>query len=383
MQQFGLSLPRFLLAALLLGSVLCPARAQKSPLPRMTNIQMEDFGKLPNGAVVKRYTLKNRNGIIAKVMDYGAILTEVWVPDRNARSANVVAGFDNLDQYLNGHPYFGATTGRYANRIANARFSLDGKEYKLAANNGLNALHGGLKGFDKQLWKSEPLENKAGQVSVRFTYLSKDGEEAYPGNLNITVIYTLTDENELVIDYSASTDKPTVVNLTNHSYFNLAGSGDILGHEVQINADRYTPVNDQLIPTGELAPVSGTALDFRKPAIVGDRIDQLKPVPGGYDHNFVLKREGPGLQLAAIVTDPKSGRKVEVLTTEPGMQLYTGNFLDGKLKGVNGVVYNKHSALCLETQHFPDSPNQPKFPTTTLLPGAEFKSSTVFRFSKN
>lgn len=349
----------------------------------MTNIQVEDFGKLPNGAAVKRYTLKNRNGIIAKVMDYGAILTELWVPDRNGRSANVVGGFDNLDQYLNGHPYFGATTGRYANRIANGRFTLDGKEYKLATNNGANALHGGLKGFDKRLWKSEPLENKAGQVSIRFSYLSKDGEEGYPGNLNTTVIYTLTDRDELIIDYSASTDKPTVINLTNHSYFNLAGSGDILGHEVQINADRYTPVNDQLIPTGELAPVSGTPLDFRKSAIVGDRIDQLKPVPGGYDHNFVLKREGPGLQPAAVVTDPKSGRKVEVLTTEPGMQLYTGNFLDGKLKGINGFVYNKHSALCLETQHFPDSPNQPKFPTTTLLPGTDFRSSTVFRFSKN
>lgn len=349
----------------------------------MTNIQVEDFGKLPSGAVIKRYTLKNRNGIIAKVMDYGAILTELWVPDRNGRSGNVVAGFDNLDQYLNGHPYFGATTGRYANRIANARFTLEGKEYKLATNNGPNALHGGLKGFDKQHWKAEPLATKAGQVSVRFTYLSKDGEEGYPGNLNTTVIYTLTDGNELIIDYSASTDKPTVVNLTNHSYFNLAGSGDILGHEVQINADRYTPVNDQLIPTGELAPVNGTPLDFRRLAIVGDRIDQLKPVPGGYDHNFVLKREGPGLQPAAVVTDSKSGRKVEVLTTEPGMQLYTGNFLDGKLKGINGQVYNKHSALCLETQHFPDSPNQPKFPATTLLPGAEFKSSTVFRFSKN
>jgi len=389
MQPLGFKLPRFLAAALLLGGVVCPAgraadaRAQKPPPSRMTNIQVEDFGKLTNGALVKRYTLKNRNGVIAKVMDYGAILTELWVPDRNGRSANVVAGFDNLDQYLGGHPYFGATTGRYANRIANARFTLDGKEYKLAANNGRNALHGGLKGFDKQLWKSEPLETKAGQLSVRFTYLSKDGEEGYPGNLTTSVIYTLTDNDELIIDYSASTDKATVVNLTNHSYFNLGGSGDILGHEVQINADHYTPVNDQLIPTGELGPVSETPLDFRKPAVVGDRIDQLKPVPGGYDHNFVLKREGSGLEPAAVVTDPKSGRRLEVLTTEPGMQLYTGNFLDGKLQGINGFTFNKHSALCLETQHFPDSPNQPKFPTTTLLPGAGFKSSTVFRFSKN
>ena len=338
---------------------------------------------MPNGAVVKRYTLKNRNGMIAKVMDYGAILTELWVPDRNGRSGNTVAGFDNLDQYLKGHPYFGATTGRYANRIANGRFTVDGTEYKLAANNGPNALHGGLKGFDKQLWKSEPLENKTGEASVCFSYLSKDGEEGYPGSLSVTVTYTLTEKDELVIDYSASTDKPTVVNLTNHSYFNLSGGGDILGHEVQINADRYTPVNDQLIPTGELAPVAGTPLDFRTPAIVGDRIDQLKPTPGGYDHNFVLNRQGTGLELAAVVSDSGSGRKLEVLTTEPGMQLYTGNFLDGKLKGMNGVTYNKYCALCLETQHFPDSPNQPEFPSTTLRPSTEFRSTTVFRLSKS
>ena len=338
---------------------------------------------MPDGAVVKRYTLKNRNSLIIKVMEYGAILTELSMPDRNGSSGNIVAGFDNLDQYLKGHPYFGATTGRYANRIANGRFTLDGKEYKLAANNGPNALHGGLKGFDKQLWKSESIENEPGKVSVRFSYVSKDGEEGYPGNLSVTVVYTLTDEDELVIDYTASTDKPTVVNLTNHTYFNLSGNGDILGHEVRINADRYTPVNDQLIPTGELAPVAGTPLDFRKPAIIGDRIEKLKPVPGGYDHNFVLNSAGAGLELAAVVSDSRSGRKVEVLTTEPGMQLYTGNFLDGRLKGINDVTYGRHSALCLETQHFPDSPNQPKFPSTTLRPGPDFKSSTVFRFSKS
>jgi aldose 1-epimerase len=389
MQHFSHLLPRLAAVALLFGSTSGPARAaqdaraQQSPLPRMTKIQVEDFGKTPDGAVVKRYTLKNRNGVIAKVMDYGAILTELWVPDKNGRSANVVAGFDNLEQYLQGHPYFGATTGRYANRIAKGRFTLDGKEYKLAANNGPNALHGGLKGFDKQLWKAEPLEGKAGQQSVRFSYVSQDGEEGYPGTLSVTVSYTLTDKDELMIDYSASTDKATVVNLTNHSYFNLAGGGDILGHEVQINAERYTPVNEQLIPTGELASVAGTPLDFRKPAIVGDRIDKLKPVPGGYDHNFVLKRDGSGLQRAAVVTDPKSGRRLEVLTTEPGMQLYTANFLDGKLKGVNGVTYHKHSALCLETQHFPDSPNQPKFPSTTLRAGEVFRSTTVYKFSKS
>ncbi len=385
MEQFGLLTLRLLVVALLLGTISSSASAAQDARAqslRMTKIQVEEFGKLPDGAVVKRYILKNRNGVIAKVMEYGAILTELWVPDRNGRSANVVAGFDNLEQYLKGHPYFGATTGRYANRIANARFTLDGKEYKLAANNGPNALHGGVKGFDKQLWKSEALEGKAGQQTVRFSYVSKDGEEGYPGNLTVTVAYTLTDQDELMVDYFASTDKATVVNLTNHSYFNLAGTGDILGHEVQINAEHYTPVNDQLIPTGELAPVAGTPLDFRKPAIVGDRIDQLKPTPGGYDHNFVLKRDGDGLETAAIVTDPKSGRKLQVLTTEPGMQLYTANFLDGKLKGVNGVVYSRHSALCLETQHFPDSPNQAKFPSTVVRPGAAYRSSTVFKFSK-
>lgn len=348
---------------------------------RMTNIQHDDFGTMPDGTVVKRYTLKNRNGVIAKVMDYGAILTELWVPDKSNRSGNVVCGFDNLEQYLKGHPFFGATTGRYANRIANGRFTLRGKEYKLAANNGPNHLHGGLKGFDKQLWASEALPAKPGQQSVRFTYVSKDGEEGYPGNLSVTVIYTLTDQNELSIQYSATTDQATVVNLTNHSYFNLAGGGDILDHIVQIAADRYTPVNAQLIPTGELASVTGTALDFQKPTAIGERIQQLKPVPGGYDHNFVLKRDGNGLQFAGSVTDPGSGRKVEVLTTEPGMQLYTGNFLDGKLQGVNGITYKQHSALCLETQHFPDSPNQSKFPGTTLLPGEVYSTTTVYRFS--
>ena len=346
----------------------------------MNDIQSENFGKLSDGSIVKRYTLKNSNGIIARVMEYGAILTELWVPDRNGRSGNVVLGFDNLNQYLNGHPFFGATTGRYANRIAQGRFTLDGKEYTLATNNGPNALHGGLKGFDKQLWKSEILPARPGEQSIRFTYLSKDGEEGYPGNLSVTVVYTLTDDNALRIDYTATTDQPTVVNLTNHSYFNLASGGDILNHEVRIAADRYTPVNDQLIPTGELAPVTGTPLDFQKSTAIGERISKLQPTPGGYDHNFVLKRSGPGLEAVAWVSEPTAGRTLEVLTTEPGMQLYTANFLDGKLKGVNGIIYHKHSALCLETQHFPDSPNNPKFPSTTLRPGETYKTTTVYRF---
>ena len=366
----------FVVSALFISDGLAQTRS------RMTTIPQEEFGKLPDGRVVNRYTLKNRNGVIAKVMDYGAILTELWVPDKSGRSANIVCGFDNLDQYLAGHPFFGATTGRYANRIAKGRFTLEGREYTLATNNGPNHLHGGVKGFDKQLWKSEPLTGKSGQQSVRFTYVSKDGEEGYPGTLNVTVVYTLTDKDELSIDYSATTDKTTVVNLTNHSYFNLAGSGDILGHLVQIEADRYTPVNEQLIPTGELAPVAGTPLDFKKPTAIGDRIDQLKPVPGGYDHNFVLNRTGNSLELVASVTEPKSGRKLEVLTTEPGMQLYTANFLDGKLKGINGVTYHKHSAFCLETQHFPDSPNQPKFPSTALKPGQVYNTTTVYRLPR-
>ena len=348
----------------------------------MSNVQIEEFGKLPDGSVVKRYTLKNKNGVVAKVIEYGAILSELWVPDRNGQAGNVVAGFDNLAQYLNGHPFFGATTGRYANRIAKGRFTLEGKEYTLATNNGPNALHGGLKGFDKQLWKSEPLPTKAGEQGVRFTYLSKDGEEGYPGNLNVTVAYTLTDDNALTIDYSATTDRTTIVNLTNHSYFNLAGSGDILNHELRVHADRYTPVNDLLIPTGELAPVAGTPFDFQQTTKIGARFDQLTNNPRGYDHNLVLKRKNSGLEAIAWVNEATTGRRMEVLTTEPGMQLYTGNFLDGKLTGIGGVTYKQHSAFCLETQHFPDSPNHPNFPSTTLRGGETYKTTTVYRFPK-
>lgn len=346
----------------------------------MTNIQQETFGKLPDGREVKRYTLTNGSGVVAKVMEYGAILTELRVPDRAGRAENVVAGFDNLEQYLQGCPFFGATTGRYANRIAKGKFTLEGKEYSLATNNGPNALHGGVKGFDKQLWKSEKVGGKEG-AGVRFTYLSQDGEEGYPGNLNVAVTYRLTEENALVIEYEATTDKTTVVNLTNHSYFNLAGEGDILNHELRVSADRYTPVNDQLIPTGELAPVAGTPFDFEKLTTIGSRFDRLTNNPRGYDHNLVLKRQGPGLEAIAWVREPKTGRKMEVLTTEPGMQLYTGNFLDGKLAGIGGVTYRQHSAFCLETQHFPDSPNQPAFPSTVLKPGGTYRSTTVYRFA--
>jgi len=371
--------------ALMLFSVasltsICSFAAEKNIT--MTNIQQEEFGKMPDGSVIKRYTLKNKNGMIARVIEYGATLTELWVLDKNGRTQNIVTGFDNLEQYLQPEPYFGATIGRYGNRIGNARFTLDGMEYKLAANNGPNSLHGGLKGFDKQVWKSEPLPAKAGQQSVRFTYLSKDGEEGYPGNLSVTVIYTLTDENAVRIDYTATTDKPTVINLTNHTYFNLAGSGDILDHELTILADKYTPVNDQLIPTGEIAPVQGTPLDFTFPNKIGARIDKLMPNPGGYDHNFIL-RTGVTSGVHARVREEMSGRTMYVRTTEPAIQFYTGNFLDGKLSGVGGVKYGKHHAFCLETQHFPDSPNQPKFPSTVLRPGETYRSETTYEFYIN
>jgi len=286
------------------GSLFLLNNPAAENLKRMSHIQQENFGKLPDGSTVKRYTLKNKNGIIAKIIDYGAIVTELWVPDKNGNLQDIVCGFDNLDQYVKGHPFFGAIAGRYANRIGKARFPLDGKEYRLAANNGPNSLHGGLKGFDKQLWRSEAVENKPGQQSVKLTYLGKDGEEGYPGNLSVSVVYTLSDQNELRIDYTGATDKATVINLTNHSYFNLAGSGDILGHEMMITADRYTPVDDELIPTGEIAPVKGTPLDFSEPHTIGERIEQLKPKPGGYDHNYVLNSAGKSLELAARVKEP-------------------------------------------------------------------------------
>jgi aldose 1-epimerase len=340
----------------------------------------KDFGKMPDGSPVKLYTLSNSKGMVAKLMDYGAILTELHVPDRQGKSANVVLGFDNLGQYLGGHPHFGATTGRVANRIAKARFTLDGHEYKLAANNGPNHLHGGLKGFDKVLWNSKVLPGSASEAVVQFSYLSKDGEEGYPGNLSVTVLFALTEDNALRIEYAATTDKSTPVNLTNHSYFNLATGGDILSHELKLSADQYTPADNELIPTGKIASVKGTPLDFTKPTAIGARIEQLKPNPGGYDHNFVVNGGGKSLVLAARVLEPTSGRVMEVLTTEPGIQLYTGNFLDGKLKGFGGVIYNRYGGFCLETQHYPDSINQPHFPSVVLRPGQTFKSTTVYKF---
>ena len=343
-------------------------------------IQKSAFGKMPDGAAVDLYTLTNGKGMVAKITSYGALLTELHTPDRDGKLGNVVLGFDNFEQYLKGHPFFGATAGRVANRIAKGKFTLDGQEYTLAVNNGPNSLHGGVKGFDKMVWKSESVPATDG-VAVKFTYLSRDGEEGYPGNLTVTVVYTLTEQNELRIDYTAKTDKATPVNLTNHSYFNLAGSGSILDHELMLTADRYTPTDESLIPTGELASVKGTAVDFTKPAAIGSRFNQLTAKPTGYDHNFVLNSGGKSLALAARVHEPKSGRVMEVWTTEPGIQFYTGNFLDGSLTGLGGVVYAQHHGFCLETQHFPDSVNHSNFPSSILRPGQTFKSTTTHKFS--
>jgi aldose 1-epimerase len=341
----------------------------------------EPFGTAPDGKPVERYTLTNANGIELKAMSYGGIITSLRVPDRSGKMDDIVLGFNRLDGYLKDPPYFGAIIGRYGNRIGKGQFALDGKTYKLATNNGPNHLHGGNKGFDKVVWKVEPV----GQNGLAFSRVSPDGEEGYPGNLQVRVTYTLTDKNELIVDYRASTDKATPVNLTQHSYFNLAGqaSGDILGHELTLQADRYTPVDDTLIPTGELAPVDGTPFDFRKSTAIGARINNDDPqlkAGKGYDHNWVLNRSGNGLQPAARVVEPKTGRTLEIATTEPGIQFYSGNFLDGTITGKGGAVYKHRTGFCLETQHFPDSPNQPKFPTTTLRPGAEYRTQTVFTF---
>jgi aldose 1-epimerase len=332
------------------------------------------------GQPVEIFTLRNATGVEVRATNYGCIITSIRVPDRSGRFGDVVLGFDTLEPYLKDHPFFGALAGRYGNRIAKGQFTLEDKTYKLAVNNGPNHLHGGIKGFDKVVWDAEPVAGKAG---VSFSRTSPDGEEGYPGTLEVRVTYTLTDRNELVVDYHATTDKATPINLTQHSYFNLAEQGDILGHELTINSDRFTPVDSTLIPTGALASVTGTPFDFRKPTAIGARINQPDEQIRnglGYDHNWVLNRSGEGLQLAARVVEPKTGRTVEVRTTEPGLQFYTGNFLDGTLTGKGGTVYKRRTGFCLETQHFPDSPNKPNFPSTILEPGREYKTQTVFAF---
>jgi aldose 1-epimerase len=333
--------------------------------------------------VMKIYTLSNSHGVRAAITNYGGILVSLITPDRKGSPGDIVLGFDSLEPYLQPHPHFGALIGRYGNRIGKARFTLNGVEYKLAQNNGENHLHGGLKGFDKVFWETRESTTPEGQA-LELTYVSKDGEEGYPGNLSAKVVYTLTDKNELKIEYSATTDKDTVVNLTNHSYFNLAGEGDILGHVVKLNADRFTPVDAGLIPTGELRSVQGTPFDFTTPTAIGARISQDEEqlcFGKGYDHNWVLTSGGGALVQAAEVYEPKTGRVLEVWTTEPGVQFYTGNFLDGTIKGKGGRLYAHRSGFCLETQHFPDSPNKPDFPSTVLRPGGSYRSTTVWKFS--
>jgi aldose 1-epimerase len=311
-------------------------------------------------------------------MTYGGIIVSIDVPDRKGGIADIALGFNQLAQYEAGHPHFGALIGRYGNRIAKGRFSLDGKEYVLALNNGENHLHGGIMGFDKFVWTAKPVREQSA-VGVSMTYISKDGEEGYPGTLSTTVVYKLTDDNELSIDYTATTDAPTIVNLTNHCYFNLRGegNGDVLGHELMLTADRYLPVDAGLIPTGELAPVAGTPMDFTKPHTIGERITQVN----GYDHCYVLNNQGGAVALAARVVEPESGRVMEIYTDQPGIQLYTGNFLNGSLKGKANAAYEKHFAFCLETQHYPDSPNQPNFPSVVLRPGETYKTTTIHKFS--
>jgi aldose 1-epimerase len=377
---------RFGIALLLVfGSLNARVAAQSGAAPK---VETRSFGTTHSGKETQLYVLRNTRGMEVAITNFGATVVSIKVPDRTGHVDDVVLGYDNARGYEEGKAHFGGTVGRYANRIAHGRFVLDGHTYTLPKNNGDNTLHGGVVGFDKRVWTAQEIPSVDG-VATEFRYVSVDGEEAFPGTLAAKVVFTLYgDKNELRIDYTAGTDKPTVVNLTNHSYFNLSGqgSGDILATVLQLNASRFTPVDETLIPTGELRLVKGTPFDFTKPVAIGERIDgidlQLR-YGRGYDHNWVLDGKGDSAEpvLAAIARDPKSGRVLEVLTTEPGLQLYTGNFLDGTEHGKGGVAYQRRTAFCLETQHFPDSPNHPSFPSTTLEPRKPFHSTTVFRFS--
>jgi aldose 1-epimerase len=349
-----------------------------------SDVKKQAYTKMSDGTQVDLYTLTNANGMQAGIINYGGTVVSLTAPDRNGKYADVVLGMDDLAGYQKATAFFGALIGRYGNRIGHAQFTLDGNTYKLPANDNGNTLHGGPQGFDKRVWTAVPGIGPDGQT-LELTYVSKDSEMGFPGNLTAKVVYTLTPKNELKIDYTATTDKPTVVNLTNHSYFNLAGQGegDVLGHEVMINADRFTPVDAGLIPTGELKPVAGTPFDFTKPTAIGARIeanDEQIKFGKGYDHNWVLNKTGNDLSKAAEVSEPKTGRVMEVWTTEPALQFYTGNFLDGTLTG-KGKTYPRRGAFCMETQHYPDSPNKPAFPTTELKPGATYHTTTLYRFS--
>lgn len=350
-------------------------------LQKPMKITKEAFGKTQEGTPVDLFTLTNGNGITVKLTNYGGIITSIITPDKNGQPGDIVLGADKLDDYLKGHPFLGNIVGRFGNRIAKGKFNLNGKTYQLAVNNGENHIHGGLKGFDKKVWKAEEVKD-AKSVGVKLSYVSPDGEEGYPGNLATTVTYTLNKNNELTITYEATTDKTTPINLTNHSYFNLAAgkAENVLSHEVKINADKFVAVNDKLIPTGELKPVANSPMDFTSKHVIGERIEK---VPGGYDHTYVLNKEGDKDKpsFAAWVHEPTSGRVLEVFTTQPGVQFYTGNFLNGEFIGKNNKAYVKHYGFCLETQHFPDSPNQPSFPSTWLHPGEKFSEVTTFKFS--
>lgn len=381
---------RSLVAGILaIGVAACggsqPVENASTTTPAGPVVKREAFGAV-NGRPIERFTLTNKNGVEVAAISYGGIITSLKTPDRTGAMGDIVLGFNSIDGYLSDHPYFGAIIGRYGNRIAKGRLIIDGAEYKLATNNGPNHLHGGIKGFDKVTWNAEIMPPQPGRSAVSFTYTSADGEEGYPGELVVEVVYTLTDSNELEVDYLARSNKSTHVNLTQHSYFNLAGEGssDVLGHQLTIEADHYTPVDATLIPTGAIALVDGTPFDFRNATAIGARIDADHPQiknGQGYDHNWVLTRQpGNTLQHAARVVEPTSGRTLDVSTTEPGMQFYAGNFLDGKLIGKSGRPYVRRGGFCLETQHYPDTPNQPTFPTTLLKPGDEYKTRTVFTF---
>jgi aldose 1-epimerase len=349
-----------------------------------SKVEQKPYGKMPDGTPIEMYTLSNANGMRAEIITYGGIVVSLTAPDKAGKYEDVVYGMADIAGYTTDPkpPFFGALIGRYGNRIGHAAFKLEGKTYNLSKNDGDNTLHGGALGFDKRVWTAKPKDGA--DQALELTYVSKDGEEGFPGTLTATVVYTLTGKNELKIDYTAKTDKPTVVNLTNHSYFNLAGDGTILNHQVMINADRFTPVDKGLIPTSELRAVKGTPFDFTKATAIGERIDQKDEqlqFGRGYDHNWVLNRTGAGSMKAAEVYEPKSGRVMEVWTTEPGLQFYTGNFLDGTIHGKGGKVYPHRGAFCMETQHYPDSPNQPSFPSTELKPGQTYHTTTVYRFS--
>ena len=370
----------FLLLAAL-GAICFAGCALHSSLRR--NITKAPFGRTADGTPVDIYTLRNAKGSEARISNYGGIVTSLKVPDKSGKLGDVVLGYDNLDGYLKASPHFGCLVGRFGNRIAKGKFTLNGQEYTLATNNGPNALHGGIKGFDKVVWNATMVASPLGPA-LELRYLSKDGEEGYPGNLSVTAVYTLTDDNALRLDYTATTDKDTVVNLTQHSYFNLRGHGDSLDHIVQINADKFTPVDSTFIPTGELKPVAGTPFDFRKPTPIGTRVDADDPqikFGRGYDHCWAINKRAGELALHAVVTEQESGRVLEVYSTHPGLQFYGGNFLDGTITGKGGWTYQFREAFCMEPQHFADSPNQPNFPSTVLKPGQTYKHTIMYKFS--